>query len=271
MNPDPAPETVADPGWPPARRLYEEQGFVVFRDVIDQALVEESRQHIEWLLSKHPELRPEQLHHYLMTDDPFWVRLVSDPRLLDIAEQFVGPNIALFGSHYIAKRPRDGQAVLWHQDGSYWPLEPMEVATLWLALDPSTPENGCMRVIPATQNMDLQALRERKDVDNVLSSGMDETLVDEARAVDLILNPGDVSVHHPNVIHGSNANLSDNWRRCLTMRYIPTSTRILTESRKRHESAFHLRGGDPGVNQYNPFPRFQSDKHMPFHGMEDWE
>ena len=68
-----------------------------------------------------------------MTDDPFWVRLVSDDRLLNVAETFVGPNIALFASHYIAKRPFDGQAVLWHQDGSYWPLEPMEVVTLWLA------------------------------------------------------------------------------------------------------------------------------------------
>eukprot|EP01047_Picozoa_sp_COSAG01_P029293 COSAG01_NODE_2003_length_8671_cov_9.134858_6_plen_130_part_00 len=62
------------------------------------------------------------------------VRLVSDPRLLAIAQQYVGDDIALFASHYICKPPGDGQEVLYHQDGSYWPLEPMEVVTLWLCV-----------------------------------------------------------------------------------------------------------------------------------------
>src|SRR2546426_172787 len=94
-------------------------------------------------------------------DDEGWVvvRGAIDERLLDIAEQFLGRNIALFASHYIAKPPRDGQPVLWHQDGSYWPLQPMEVVSMWLAADDSTPENGCMRVIPQTHRMDLQKLR----------------------------------------------------------------------------------------------------------------
>ena len=99
--------------------------------------------------------------------------------------RFVGPNIALFASHYISKRPYDDQAVLWHQDGSYWPLEPMDVVTLWLAVDDSVPENGCMRVIPGTQTSRLlrrDELQERTDVENVLESGMDPALVDESKA-----------------------------------------------------------------------------------------
>ena len=62
-----------------------------------------------------------------MTNDAFWVRLIADERLLDVAQAFIGPNIALFASHYIVKPPFDGMPVLWHQDGSYWPLDPMEV------------------------------------------------------------------------------------------------------------------------------------------------
>ena len=147
-----------------------------------------------------------------MADDPFWVRLVSDERLLDIAEIFVGPDIALFASHYICKPPSDGHAVLWHQDGSYWPLEPMEVVTLWLAVDDSTPENGCMRVIPRTHSLDLHEMQPRTDIPNVLKSGIDPELVDESSAVDFVLKAGDVSVHHPNIIHGSNANTSSNRR-----------------------------------------------------------
>ena len=73
------------------RGQFERDGYVMVRNVIDQDLVEEGRRHIEWLLEHNPGTRPEQLHHSLMTDDPFWVRLVSDDRLLDVAERFVGP------------------------------------------------------------------------------------------------------------------------------------------------------------------------------------
>jgi len=69
------------------------------------------------------------------------VRLVADDRILDLVEPILGPNIALFASHYICKPGGDGMPVAWHQDGSYWPLEPMDVVTAWLAVDDSTVEN----------------------------------------------------------------------------------------------------------------------------------
>ncbi len=250
-----------------AREQFETEGYVVFRDVLDADLVAEANAHVDWLMRKHPDTRPELLGHTLVKDDPFWVRLVSDDRLLDIAQQFIGPDIALFASHYICKPPHDGQPVLWHQDGSYWPLDPMEVVTLWLAVTESTPENGCLRVIPRTQSMDLQAMKDRPERPNVLGSGMDESLVDESQAVDLILEPGDVSVHHPNIVHGSNANESPKWRRGLTIRYIPTSTRIVTEG--GWPSAFLLRGqAVPGINTYQERPKFDPAQHMPFRGSE---
>ena len=130
--------------------MYETDGYVIFRDVIDQDLIKEVNDHVEWLQERHPDVRPEQLGHIYLRDDPFWVRLVSDDRLLDIASQFVGPDLALFASHYISKPAYSGQPVLWHQDAAFWPLDPMNVVTLWLAVDHSTPENGCVRVIPGT-------------------------------------------------------------------------------------------------------------------------
>ena len=251
------------------RSRYENEGYVVAHDVLDIELIEEARRHVDWLLERTPGVRPEQLHHDLMRDDPFWVRLISDPRLLDVVEQFLGPDIALFASHYIAKRPRDGQAVLWHQDGSYWPLEPVRVVTLWLALDRTDPENGCLRVIPRSQGLDLQEMKERSDVDNVLGSGLDDSAVDESQAVDILLEPGGVEIHHPNLIHGSHANTSERWRRGLTIRYIPTSTRI--KSDEPWPSAFLLRGqAVPGVNEYQPWPKFVEGRHMPFRGTDEW-
>lgn len=246
---------------------FDREGYVLFQNVLDKDLIAEASAHIDWLLEKNPGLRPEQLHNNLMTDDPFWVRLVADPRLLDIAEQFVGPNIALFASHYISKPPFDGQPVLWHQDGSYWPLEPMEVVTLWLAIDDSDPENGCMRAIPRTQDLDLQKMEVRKDIESVLGSAIDDRYVDESKAVDFVLGAGGVSVHHPNVIHGSEANHSPRRRAGLTIRYIPTSTRIVCDG--QWPSAFLLRGEVvPGVNEYLPWPRYVEGRHMPFLGCE---
>jgi phytanoyl-CoA hydroxylase len=254
-----------------ARLEYDRNGYVIIRDVLDTDLIHEARDHVEWLRSKHPDTRPENLDTGLVKDDPFWVRLVSDDRLLDIAEQFIGPDIALFASHYVAKPPFDGQPVLWHQDGSYWPLEPMEVISLWLAVDSSTPQNGCMRVVPGSRDIDLQAVNERTDVVNVLGSAMDDSLVDGNSAIDLVLNAGDVSIHHPNVVHGSNANTSPNWRRGLTIRYIPTSTRVLERPDKPTPQPILLRGRPvPGINEYCPRPKYQAGTHMPFHGCDSW-
>jgi phytanoyl-CoA hydroxylase len=240
---------------------YEREGYVVFRDVIDPALVAEASAHVVWLEAESG-LRGEDLGTELVADDPFWLRLVGDDRLLDIAEQFVGPDIALFASHYISKPPRSGRPVLWHQDGAYWPLEPMAVVSLWLAIDHSTPDNGCMRVIPGTHRSELHALRERDDVDNVLGSESD-TEVDESLAVDLVLAPGDVEVHHPGIMHASNANLSPHRRCGLTIRYIPTSTRIVCEG--VWPSAFLLRG-QPGVNGYRQPPVYDASRHFAYAG-----
>jgi len=233
-------------------RAFEQDGYTVFRDVIDHDLLDRMGAHVDWLLKQHPDRRGEELTHDLVARDPFWVRVISDDRLLDIAQIFIGPDIALFASHYICKPPRSGKPVLWHQDGAYWPLEPMTVVTLWLAVDASTPENGCMRVIPGSHREELHELRRRPDVDSVLGT---ESLraVDEAGAVDIILNPGDVEVHHPNIMHSSGPNRSDHRRCGLTIRYIPTSTKI-TSPDQPFASAILLRG-DPGVNVYQPRPR----------------
>ena len=250
-----------------AVRNYREDGYVIFREVLDGALIREASDHVAWLQRHHRDRRGEDLSHELVARDPFWVRLVGDERLLDIAAQFVGPDIALFAAHYIAKPPFCGRPVLWHQDGAFWPLEPMNVVTLWLAVDESTPENGCLRVIPGSHAGQLHDLRRRTDVDNVLGaeSAVD---IDESSAVDLIMAPGDVEVHHPGIVHGSSANNSPKRRCGLTIRYIPTSTRIVAPEQP-YPSALLLRG-EPGVNVYQPRPVFVPGRDFAFAGSDRW-
>lgn len=200
------------------------------------------------------------------------MRLVSDDRLLDVAEQFLGPDLGLFASHYIAKPPFTGKAVPWHQDGSYWPLDPMRVITFWLALDRSDEENGCMKVIPGTQHQRLMSKDEyvAQTEENAFDVAMDPASIDESEAVSLILEPGDISIHHPNVFHGSHTNTSPRWRRGLTIRYIPTSTRITED--KPHPGAFIFRGqGFTNGNGWNPLPTFTTAASMPFADQADWD
>jgi ectoine hydroxylase-related dioxygenase (phytanoyl-CoA dioxygenase family) len=242
------------------RREYAEAGYVIFRGVLDVDLVADANRHVDWLLAHNPGLRADELGHTLARDDPFWHRLVSDARLVDIAAVFNGPNVALFASHYICKEPGVGRAVPWHQDGGYWPLEPMDVVSLWLAVSESTTANGCMKLVPGSHRTNLMEM---------VPTNRDEVLplevpvaVDERDAIAIELAPGDVSVHHPNIIHGSDANTSGAWRRGLTIRYIPTTTRILDPDMS---SAFLLRGERvPGVNDYLQVPAFDPERHMPF-------
>lgn len=249
------------------REQYHRDGYAIFRDVIDNELIAEAGEHVAWLQAKYPDRRPEDLSHELVAADPFWVRLISDDRLLDVAEIFLGRDIALFASHYICKEPFTNRPVLWHQDGAGWPIEPMEVVTLWLAVDESTTENGCMRILPGSQHHPFLPMRQRPDVDNVLGA---ESIVDAdlSGAVDLVLRPGDVEVHHPNILHASDGNNSPKRRCGLTIRYIPTSTRIITDD-PPFVSALLLRG-EPGVNQYQPFPRYTPGRDFPFRGCETW-
>lgn len=250
-------------------REYHKNGFTIFRNVINDDLLQEIHQHLVWLRKKFPEFRPEHYHHPLMRDDAFWVRVVTDSRLLDIAELFLSPNLSCFTAHYICKPPYDGQAVLWHQDGAYWKLEPMQAATLWLAVDESTPENGCLRMIPGTHNLPLHKITVRNDVPNMLSSTIDYNLFDPAEAVDVVLQPGDVSVHHPHIIHGSEPNISAKRRCGLDLGYMDTSTSISNE--ELYLDPILVKGAaQSGINQYRAWPEYNEKNSMYFEGADQW-
>ncbi|MEV6019619.1 phytanoyl-CoA dioxygenase family protein [Streptomyces sp. f51] len=256
-----------------AAKEYAEQGFSIIRDVIPPELLEETAAHVDWLTRKYPDLRPEHFHHPLIRNDAFWARLVSDPRLVDIAEFFLGPDLACFTAHYICKPPYNGQPVLWHQDGAYWTLSPMEALTVWLAVDESTTRNGCLRMIPGSHRLPLHKPSLRTDTDNMLFSASDETIVqewiDKAGVVDIELRPGDVSIHHPHLLHHSEANTSARRRCGLDIGYIATTTRI--HSQGIYLDPLLVRGTDAaGLNNYRPFPTYEDGETIPFAGQEDW-
>src|SRR5439155_22073818 len=135
--------------------FFRNEGYLIFREpLLPQAEFDALKNHFEQKLARLPEnVRPESMDVPHFTDTALF-RWLFHPAVLDLVEPLLGPDIALFSSHFICKPRGTGQRVPWHEDSFYWKgmMEPMEVVTVWLAIDPSTRANGCMKVIPRTHD-----------------------------------------------------------------------------------------------------------------------
>ena len=157
---------------------------------------------------------------------PFLADAVRDARVLDAVASVLGADILCWGAGFFTKNPGDGKRITWHQDSTYWGLSAPDICTAWVALTPSTPESGCMRVMPGTHTTDQLPHRDTFAADNLLSRGQEVAVdVDERQAVDIVLRPGEMSLHHVRLIHGSEPNRSGHRRIGLAIRYIPTRLR----------------------------------------------
>ena len=184
--------------------------------------------------------------------------LVRDPRILDPIEDVIGPDIFCWSAGFFMKNPNDRARVTWHQDSTYWGLSSPDVVTAWVAFTPSTVETGCMRVIPGTHLVDQLPHRETYAADNLLSRGQEvEATVDERQAVDVVLEPGQVSIHHVRLIHGSEPNVGAHRRIGFAVRYVPTHVRQLNGER---DFATLVRGHDEfGHFRHEPAPAADFD------------
>ncbi len=169
--------------------------------------------------------------------------LVHHPKILDAVQTVIGPDILCWTANLLVKPEKNPAYVSWHQDAAYWGLDPLEVVTAWVALSPSTPESGCVRVLPGSHRAEVAPHEDTFDKDNMLTRGQAIAVdIDESQVVDLVLAPGEISLHHIGLAHASNPNHSDAPRIGLAIRYI--SARV--EKQGRRESAMIVRGKDGG-------------------------
>ena len=239
--------------------FYREHGYLKFGRIFTQEEMDTLRDHVDRMIAALPEgRRPEELDapHFKV---PWFFRYLAHPRVLVVIECFVGPDIALWSSHLIAKPKGNGKAVPWHTDGEYWQqrLQPMEVITLWLAVDDSTIENGCMRVVDGSHRDGAVGLGNYRAVDasnNLFGSGIPEERIDPSRVLDLELRTGECHFHDAWTIHGSNPNFSTKRRCGYTMRYIPAN--VVHHDAGQNWRIYLLRGEDRtgGRTQYTPLP-----------------
>ena len=182
-------------------------------------------------------------------------RIVHHPAVLDAVEDLVGPNILCWTTNFFIKEAASPGFVSWHQDAAYWGLEPEEVVTAWVALSPSNAESGCMKVLPGSHFDSHIPHRDTFAANNLLTRGQEIAVdVDEARAVSMPLEPGEMSLHHIRLVHGSAPNHSDDRRIGLAIRYLPTHVR----QTKNRDSAMLVRGVDE-FRHFDLEPRPQRD------------
>jgi ectoine hydroxylase-related dioxygenase (phytanoyl-CoA dioxygenase family) len=186
---------------------------------------------------------------------PELMRWAFQDAILDLVTPLLGPDLALFSIHFICKPKGNGRRVPWHEDSAYWGrrINPMEVCTLWLALDPSTRENGCMMVIPRTHLGERAGFSDYEPVDterNVFPTEIVRPQRDVSKRVYIELQPNHCSLHDAKIQHASEPNTS-NLRRCgWTMRFCPTSVRFNQELFDGCHQVYLARGVDKGGNVY---------------------
>ncbi len=214
---------------------YHRDGFVIpkyrlspaetqsLRDSYDRLLKEGGITDTTLLLMPHVSL-PEHNHvpAHLTKD---WLEIARHPKILDAVEQIIGPNIILWSSSIFGKPAGTGKETPWHQDGEFWPLRPLATCSVWVSLDHSTRENGCLRVIPGSHcRKEVLSHGSNDSADLALSGVLDPAAFNDNDAVDLVLEPGQFSMHDVYMIHGSEPNRSPHRRAGLTLRYMPTSS-----------------------------------------------
>ena len=187
---------------------------------------------------------------------PWAHEIATNPAVLDVVERLIGPNILVFGSRPWNKLPHDRRYVAWHQDNSYYGLDPHDEVALWVAITPSTLENGCMRYAPGSHRWGDQVHTIVGNPMNRLTRGQEITTIDEAATVAAVLAPGEGAFHHERTVHGSHGNESAIRRLGFQVNYIPTHVKSTIGRR----GALLVRGVDAyGHWDEDPVPRFDLD------------
>jgi non-haem Fe2+, alpha-ketoglutarate-dependent halogenase len=224
-----------------AVRQYHELGYYAPVPVMTRAEAGALRRKLEAFESSGGSMQGPVRHkpHLLFT----WLNdLIRHPHILDAVEDVIGPDILCWGTTFFTKEARNPGYVSWHQDSTYWGLEPPDIITAWVAFTDSNAANGAMRVIPSTHKMEQVAHRDTFAADNLLSRGQEiEVDVDEREAAMLELAAGEMSLHHVRLIHGSDPNPSNDRRIGFAIRYVPTYVRQVAGST---DSATLVRGED---------------------------
>ena len=208
--------------------VYARDGFAFPVDVINQSEAERIRADLEAAEAELAD-RPDRLALLRSYPDrllPSFDHLIRHPKLIAAVTPILGLDLMVWSGGLFIKEAKSSHIVTWHQDLTYWGLDQTDELTAWLALSPSTVESGCMRFVPGSQNSRQVDHVDTFSDNNLLSRGQEIAVeVDERDAVDVVLKPGQASLHHGHLFHASGPNSTGDRRIGAAIRYIKPSMR----------------------------------------------
>ena len=204
-------------------KKYKEEGYLIPNfQMPDKDLLEIEELH-DSLVKKFPKFR-NYCPAILLHDERF-LKYCFNEKILNIIEQLIGKNFALWNSSFFAKPALNGYATPWHQDGQYWPIRPLATCSVWLAIDDATSKNGCLKFIKGShKDKKLKKHKINKSEKLTLNQELLKSEYIEKNSVDLVLKRGQISLHDVYMVHGSEENKSPKSRRAMTMRFMPTTS-----------------------------------------------
>jgi hypothetical protein len=203
---------------------YHDEGFISPVRVISESEALSIKNQLEQVEADFPDEINAQSRNNLHLSFAFLDALAHNTIIVDAMEDLIGPDIALWASVMFIKEPSSKQYVSWHQDATYMGLDSIDFPTPWIALSPSNRDTGCMTMISGSHHSEIQIHKDTFAENNILTRGQVIPEVDKSKAIDLILEPGEMSIHHGAIIHGSQPNNSDQRRIGFSLQsYVPPS------------------------------------------------
>ena len=193
-------------------KFYDEKGYIAPIDVLSKHEANQIRQEIETIEKKWPNALEGIGRNYVHLISPVFNKVCLNNKILDAVESIIGKNILICGTTLFIKNASEKGFVSFHQDAKYIGLEPHNWVTAWIAVTDSNEENGCMRMWSGSHKENLKNHEQKFDENNLLTRGQTIENVPLEETDPVVLEAGQMSLHHPAVVHGSGLNKSNDRR-----------------------------------------------------------
>ncbi len=193
-------------------KQYEDEGFVSPINIFSKEKANEIRNEIESIEKEIPGELDNSGRYNAHLISPLLDEVTHHPKILDAVQSLIGEDILVCGTTLFIKNPHEKGFVSYHQDAKYIGLEPHNWVTAWIAITDSNEHNGCMRMWSGSHKDNLKDHDQMFNEGNLLTRGQTVNNVPRKETTPLILEAGQMSLHHPTVVHGSDLNKSNDRR-----------------------------------------------------------
>lgn len=232
---------------------FERDGFVCPLEAMSPARAADYRAMFESVEAEYAgdATATRMIKQFASTVLPFVDEIMRLPSIVEPVASILGDDLVVMGANFFVKEPQSAAFISWHQDLTYWGYDDAAEVTAWVALSPATSESGCMRFVPGSHRTPVEH-RDTFDASNMLSRGQEVAVdVDEADAVEAVLRPGEMSLHHGHLFHASNPNRSADRRIGLALRFVTPAMKQVSG----RKTFAHLVAGEDRYGHFDLLPR----------------